>query len=209
MSAFDVTSDFLLIAGPTASGKSSLAIDIAKKANGTIINADSMQIYLDLPVLTACPSASDKAEVPHLLYQHLDGGMRCSVALWLELVRTAVAEARAKGRLPILVGGTGMYLQAALTGISPIPEVSDETQTSTQAELEAEGGASLKEKLSAVDPILGQRLEAGDSQRLVRALSVYRDTGRPPILLANPSWGRADKWQRYLFGSASRPAGCI
>lgn len=178
MSAFDIKSDFLLIAGPTASGKSSLALDIAKKANGTIINADSMQVYRDLPVLTACPSEDDKAVVPHRLYQCLDGATRCSVALWLKLVREAVAESRSAGRLPILVGGTGMYLQAALHGISPIPDVSDAIQSQTQAELEEMGGALLKATLSKVDPILGEKLEAGDSQRLVRALSVYRQTGR-------------------------------
>lgn len=179
MSAFTMEKDYLLIAGPTASGKSSLALDLAKKANGTIINADSMQIYRDLPVLTACPPVADLTEVPHLLYQHLDGSRRCSVALWLTLVAEAVEQVRNAGRLPILVGGTGMYLQAALNGISPIPEVSSEVQAATQAELDASGGAYMKAALCDVDPILGERLEAGDSQRLVRALAVYRQTGTP------------------------------
>ena len=179
MSALNVETHFLLIAGPTASGKSSLALDLAKKLNGTIINADSMQIYRDLPVLTACPGPEDLDVAPHLLYQHLDGGERCSVGHWLKLAAEAVAKTRSEKRFPILVGGTGMYLNAAINGISPIPDVSQKVQDEVQDEHNRLGGSALKDKLTEVDPILGARLEAGDTQRLVRALAVFRQTGKP------------------------------
>lgn len=179
MSALLAETHFLIIAGPTASGKSSLALDLAERENGVVINADSMQIYRDLPVLTACPSNSDVARVPHRLYQHLDGAKRCSVGHWLGLAADAVAAARAEGKLPILVGGTGLYLHAALNGISPIPDVAPDIQAKTQRDLAELGGAKMKEMLQAVDPILGARIQAGDSQRLVRALAVHRQSGKP------------------------------
>lgn len=179
MSALNAETHFLVIAGPTASGKSSLALDLAKKLNGTIINSDSMQIYQDLPILTASPSADDMAEVPHRLYQHIDGRMRCSVGHWLSLASEIAEKERSAGRLPIFVGGTGMYLQAALNGISPIPDVSDEIQAKVVQEHKELGGAHIKNLLAEVDPILGERLEAADSQRLVRALAVYRQTNEP------------------------------
>lgn len=169
----------LIIAGPTASGKSAVALMLAKKLNGAIINANSMQIYTDLPIVTACPSPADYAIVPHHLYQHIDGSVRCSVALWLKWAAQAVADVRAAGQVPILVGGTGMYLHAALHGISPIPEVSEAVHNQAQSDLDQHGGEAVKEMLTALDPILGDRLDAGDSQRLVRALGVVRETGTP------------------------------
>ena len=179
MSAISEDNKVLIIAGPTASGKSAVALMLAKKLNGAIINADSMQIYKDLPIVTACPSAADYAAAPHHLYQHMDGSVRCSVALWLKLAARAVAEVRAAGQMPILVGGTGMYLNAAIHGISPIPEVSDEVHQKAQSDLDTYGGAAVKEMLQSLDPVLADRLEAGDSQRLVRALGVARQTGTP------------------------------
>lgn len=169
---------YLMLAGPTAAGKSALAKEIALQTEGVIINADSMQLYRDLRVLTARPSSEDEALVPHRLYGVVDGGTRASVAHWLEMAGREVAEARAAGRLPILVGGTGMYLGAALDGIAPIPEVPDGIHRTLLAELAERGGAAMRVELAAHDPATAARLSDGDSQRLVRALGVHRATGR-------------------------------
>ena len=114
---------YLMIAGPTAAGKSGLAMALAESAGGVVINADSMQLYRDLRILTARPDAADEARVPHRLYGVLDGAERASVARWLQMAGDEVADARRKGRLPVIIGGTGMYLQAAINGIAAIPDV--------------------------------------------------------------------------------------
>ena len=116
-------SGIVLIAGPTASGKSALALDLAEVLGGTIINADSMQVYRELRILTARPGADEEARVPHKLYGVLSAAEPCSAALWRDLALDAIADARAEGRLPILVGGTGLYFRALLDGLAPVPEI--------------------------------------------------------------------------------------
>ena len=117
---------FAVLMGPTASGKSALAIDIACNQNGVIINADSMQVYADLNILTARPGPADLDRAPHRLYGIIDGAERCSVGRWRALARQEVEQVWDSGKLPILVGGTGMYMQAALSGISPIPDIAED-----------------------------------------------------------------------------------
>ena len=175
----DLKKTILAIAGPTASGKSALAMDIAQKYESVIINADSMQIYSDLSVLTARPDVDDMAQIPHALYGVMDGSKRCNVRLWLELARQAVEHARSQQRLPILVGGTGLYLNAARHGISDIPEVSEQLHQKAVTLYQQIGGRAFKEKLMQFDCDTATRLAEGDSQRLIRAMGVYWQTEQP------------------------------
>ena len=170
---------YLMIYGPTAAGKSAAALALAEQLGGTVINADSMQVYSDLRVVTARPGADDEARAPHCLYGIVDGRERASVASWLGLAAEVVHEARNAGSLPIIVGGTGMYLQAARDGIAPIPEVPEEINQACFDELAARGGAAFRAELSKVDEKTASRLFDRDSQRLVRAMGVVRATGRP------------------------------
>ena len=170
---------YVMIAGPTAAGKSGLAMALAEYLGGVVINADSMQLYRDLRILTARPEADDEARVPHQLYGVVDGAERASVARWLALAGEAVAAARQDGRIPIIIGGTGMYLKAALDGIAAIPEVGQDILDSCMATLSSQGGAAFRAALAKEDPVTAARLFDGDSQRLVRAMGVVRATGRP------------------------------
>ena len=170
---------YLMISGPTAAGKSGLALALAEQGRGVVINADAMQLYSDLRVVTARPDPQDEARGPHRLYGVIDGSKRASVAVWLAMVAGEVSSASADGRLPIIVGGTGMYLQAALDGIAPIPEVPEHIHATCLAELAENGGTVFRAELAKLDPASADRLFDGDSQRLVRAMSVVRATGRP------------------------------
>lgn len=170
---------YLMICGPTAAGKSALALALAERGNGVIINADSMQLYADLRVLTARPDEKDEARAPHRLYGVLDGASRASVASWLAMAGREVAAARAAGQLPILIGGTGLYFQAALQGLAPVPDVPADIHAACVAEYAERGGRLFRQALLELDPVLGAQLNAGDSQRLVRAMGVVRATGRP------------------------------
>lgn len=170
---------YVVIAGPTASGKSALALALAQRADGVIINADSMQLYDDLRQITARPTAGDEAAAPHRLYGVIDGGERASVATWMELGAEAMAEARSLGKLPIIVGGTGMYINAGLHGLAPIPVVPPEIHASAMAKLGEIGGAAFRQALAKRDPVIAARLADGDSQRLIRAMGVVEATGRP------------------------------
>jgi len=170
---------YLMICGPTAAGKSGLALALAEQCDGVVINADSMQLYRDLRVVTARPDAADEARACHRLYGVIDGAQRASVAAWLGLLADEVAAARAASRLPIIIGGTGMYLQAAREGLAPIPVVRDDIVQACQAELAEIGGAAFRAGLANLDPVTAARLFDGDSQRLVRAMGVVRATGRP------------------------------
>lgn len=170
---------YLMIAGPTAAGKSGLALALAQALNGVVINADSMQLYNDLRIVTARPGEDDEVRVPHRLYGSVDGGVRASVAWWLKHAAAAMDEARRRGRVPIIVGGTGMYLKAGLMGIAPIPDVPQEIHAAVRAQLSAQGGAVFRAELGKADPATANRLFDGDSQRLVRAMGVLRATGRP------------------------------
>ena len=170
---------YLMICGPTAAGKSGVALALAEQGGGVVINADSMQLYRDLRVVTARPDPQDEARAPHRLYGVVDGAERASVAAWLRMVAQEVGAAREVGRLPIIVGGTGMYLQAALEGIAPIPDVPTDIHASCVEELSEMGGAAFRAALAKLDPVTANRLFDGDSQRLVRAMGVVRATGRP------------------------------
>lgn len=168
----------IVLAGPTASGKSALGIAVAERVGGTIINADSMQVYRDLRVLTARPTDAEMAQVPHRLYGVLDGATHGTAAVWVGLARQAIAETIAEGRVPILLGGTGMYLRSLFEGLAEIPVIPDDIRAAARARLEAEGPAALHVALAADDPVTAAQLKAGDSQRLVRAWEVLQATGR-------------------------------
>ena len=170
---------FVMICGPTAAGKSALALALAERLGGVIINADSMQLYADLRVLTARPDDAEEVRAPHRLYGVIDGGERASVASWLAMAAHEVAMARKAGRLPILIGGTGLYFHAAMHGLAPVPEIPPDIHASCIADHAARGGAAFRKDLFKLDPALAAQLHDGDSQRLVRAMGVVRATGRP------------------------------
>ena len=177
MERFNKERDYIMIAGPTAGGKSAYALALAEALDGVIINADSMQVYSDLSVLTARPSPKDEARVEHRLYGEIDGAIRFSAGMWLEAARAHIQTIREKGKWPILVGGTGFYLRAAEEGLSAIPDVPDATRQRVIAEHREKGGQAMLAQLLAFDPEIASRLEAGDSQRIIRAVEVYRHTG--------------------------------
>jgi tRNA dimethylallyltransferase len=163
-----------IIAGPTASGKSALALALAEQTKGVIVNADSAQIYRDLPVLSAAPTAEERARAEHRLYGVLDGALPCSAAEWAATARREIADVHAQGRLPILVGGTGLYLRTLLEGIAPVPAIDTEVrQRVREAPLEEN-----RAKLETLDPDAAARLNPGDTTRINRALEVVLSTGR-------------------------------
>ena len=168
----------IIVAGPTASGKSALALAIASAFGGTIINADSMQVYRDLRVLSARPDDAALATAPHRLDGILDGAELCSAARWATLAHGEIAAAQAAGRLPIVVGGTGLYLRTLLHGIAAVPEIPEEIREAARARHRAIGGEAFRAELAALDPAAAARLPAGDGQRLVRAYEVVTATGR-------------------------------
>lgn len=168
----------VLIAGPTASGKSALAIEIARRKGGTIVNADSMQVYRDLRVLTARPTEAEEASVPHRLYGHVDGAVNHSVMRHAEEVAAVLAELREQGSLPVIVGGTGLYFKALTEGLSPIPPVPEEVRAAFRARAEGMETAALHEELGGRDPAMAQRLRPSDRLRIMRALEVVLATGR-------------------------------
>jgi tRNA dimethylallyltransferase len=168
----------VVIAGPTASGKSALALALAEALDGVVINADSMQVYRELSILTARPSAADCARVPHRLYGVLPAAERCSAGRWCELARGEIAAAAAAGRVPILVGGTGLYLRGLMQGLAPVPEVPAAVRAATTSRLERLGPAAFHEALARRDPVMAARLRPSDPQRLIRAWEVLEATGR-------------------------------
>lgn len=168
----------IVLVGPTASGKSAMALAAARKFDGTVINADSMQVYKDLSIVTARPTAEEEAEAPHMLYGILDGGEVCSAARWRNLAEEALSICEAQSRLPIFCGGTGFYIKALLEGLSPMPEVSPDVRTEVRAGLERLGSAGLHAWLGQEDPVMAARLNPSDGQRIARALEVKRSTGR-------------------------------
>lgn len=169
----------LFIAGPTASGKSALALDVADREEGVIINADSMQVYRDLSVLTACPSKAEQERAPHRLYGFMDGAEVCSAAYWAEAAMREVESAWSANKLPILVGGTGMYFKVLLDGIAKIPEIPERIRTGVREECAEHGSELLHAQLVELDPVTAERLAPGDSQRICRAVEVYRATDVP------------------------------
>jgi tRNA dimethylallyltransferase len=170
--------DTILIAGPTASGKSALALGLAGRLGGVVVNADSMQVYRDLRIITARPSPEDEAKVPHRLYGLVDAAENYSVGRWCTDVRGVLAEVRANGRLPILVGGTGLYFKALTQGLSAVPPTPLDVRSAVRARLETLGAAALHAELARRDPSMAVRLRPGDSMRIARALEVLEATGR-------------------------------
>ncbi len=168
----------LMIAGPTASGKSALAAAVAEAWDGTVINADSMQVYRELSLLTARPRGAELAAAPHRLYGVLSGAEACSAGRWRALAVAEVEAALAAGRLPILTGGTGLYLKAFAEGLNEIPEIPAAVRAAARAELAEMGKAAFHARLAERDPEMGRRLQPGDSQRLLRAWEVLTATGR-------------------------------
>jgi tRNA dimethylallyltransferase len=163
-----------LIAGPTASGKSALALALAEAGEGVIVNADSGQVYRDLPVLSAAPTPAELARAEHRLYGFLEGAIACSAADWAGAVRREIADIHAQARLPILVGGTGLYLRTLLDGIAPVPEIDPEVRRRVRE-------ASVEEnrtRLQQLDPEAAARLKPADRARIARALEVVLSTGR-------------------------------
>jgi tRNA dimethylallyltransferase len=174
MPAFDA----VLIAGPTASGKSALALRLAVDYGGAVINADAMQVYRELRVLSARPDADEERLAPHYLYGFVSAFEPFSVARWLEAAKGALDETRAKGLMPIVVGGTGLYFAALLQGLSPIPEIHASIRVEARQRLKERGNERFHAELAARDPVMGARLSPGDSQRLVRAWEVIEATGQ-------------------------------
>lgn len=166
-----------VICGPTASGKSSLALGLAERAGGSVINADSMQVYRGLDILTAQPGAAERRDVPHLLYGVLDPADVCSAGRWADMALGAIAETRAAGRVPILCGGTGLYLKALMEGIAPVPDIPAEIRAAVRERHAAVGTQALHAELLVRDP--GSRVRASDVQRTIRAMEVLEATGRP------------------------------
>jgi len=163
-----------LIAGPTASGKSALALRLAEATGGAVVNADSAQVYRDLPILSAAPSAEDRARAEHLLYGVLDGADPWSAADWANMAKREIARLHREDRLPILVGGTGLYLRTLLDGIAPVPAIDPGIRAQVRA-------ASVGENLAALaplDPIAAATLNPGDTTRIARALEVVKSTGK-------------------------------
>ena len=167
----------VLIAGPTASGKSGAGLELAGRLGGTIINADSMQVYRELRLLTARPSEADEARVPHRLYGTVPAADGYSVGRWLGDAGSAIAEAHAEGRLPILVGGTGLYFKALTEGLAQVPDIPAEIRSYWRERSEQLGRDALHAELAARDPTMAARLGPADPQRIVRALEVIDATG--------------------------------
>jgi tRNA dimethylallyltransferase len=163
-----------LIAGPTASGKSAFALALAEKTGGVIVNADSAQIYRDVPILSAAPSAEERARAEHRLYAMRDGAEPCSAADWAELAKAEIADIHGSGRLPILVGGTGLYLRTLLEGIAPVPPI----ERTVRERVRAESVEQNRAELERLDPDAAARLNPADTTRIARALEVVLSTGR-------------------------------
>jgi tRNA dimethylallyltransferase len=168
----------LLIAGPTASGKSALAVALAEALDGVVINTDSMQVYRDLRVLTARPTPEDEARVPHRLYGHRDAAQNCSAGVWVADAAAALAEVRQARRLPIFTGGTGLYFKALTRGLSAVPPTPPELREAVRARLVRDGVAALHAELARRDPVTAARLTRRDQSRIARALEVVEATGR-------------------------------
>jgi tRNA dimethylallyltransferase len=171
----------ILIAGPTASGKSALALALAARVGGALINADSMQVYGDFRVLTARPTAADEARIPHRLYGHVDAAENYSVGRWLADAARALAEVEGAGRRPIFVGGTGLYFRALTRGLSSMPPVPEAVRATVRAEAEGIAPPALHARLAARDAKTAAALRPSDRQRIIRALEIFAATGRPLV----------------------------
>mgnify|MGYP003646511146 FL=1 len=174
-----------LVVGPTASGKSALALEIAKKQPSVIINADSAQVYSDLAILSARPTEQEMEGIEHQLFGYIDGSEACSAARWAHDAKAAIAQAHDRGLLPVLVGGTGLYVRILLEGIAPVPEIDPAIRQDIRKLETLEAYRALQH----LDPVAAERLHAADTTRIQRALEVVRSTGRP-----------LDHWQQQKVG---------
>jgi tRNA dimethylallyltransferase len=168
----------VLIAGPTASGKSALALELAQATGGVIINADSMQVYRDLRVITARPTLEEESRVPHRLYGHIDAAVNFSAGSWVADAARVLAEARTQNRMAIFVGGSGLYFKALTRGLSAVPPIPAGVRESVRARLERDGVEALHAELAQCDPASAERLKPRDRTRIARALEVVEATGR-------------------------------
>ncbi|MEJ6847306.1 tRNA (adenosine(37)-N6)-dimethylallyltransferase MiaA [Sinorhizobium fredii] len=171
--------DAILITGPTASGKSALAVALAERHGGVVVNADSMQVYDTLKVLTARPDEADMGGIEHFLYGHVTAGRLYSTGVWLRDAEALVVKLRGEGRLPVFVGGTGLYFKALTGGLSEMPAIPAKIREALRERLKAEGAAALYTELERRDPQTAEQLQPGDGQRIVRALEVVETTGKP------------------------------
>jgi len=178
MSSHPESNNAVLIAGPTASGKSALALELAAATGGVIINADSMQVYRDLKVITARPTTEEEARVPHRLYGEVDAAINFSAGAWVAEAAMILAEARAQNRLPIFTGGSGLYFKALTRGLSAVPPISAAIREGVRAQLERDGVEALHAELAQRDPASAERLKPRDRTRIARALEVVEATGR-------------------------------
>lgn len=188
--------DIYLIGGPTASGKTALALDIARRENGVVINADAMQIYAGLPLLTAQPTAAEKAEIPQELFEVFAPSERSSAGRWLSLAEAAIARAVQAGKTPMVVGGTGLYFKALLEGLADIPQIPASAHEESAALYDRLGHDSFREKLAAIDPESATKIKPNDRQRLIRSYEVAAYTGKT-----------LGEWQRRGQGSGVRIQG--
>jgi tRNA dimethylallyltransferase len=172
------SSKAVLIAGPTASGKSALALELALDVGGIVINADSMQVYRDLRIITARPTEDEETRVPHRLYGHVDAAVNFSAGAWVADAATVLEDAKAEGRLPIFIGGTGLYFKALTAGLSVVPPIPAEVREDVRARLERNGVEALHAELARRDPRAAERLNLRDRTRIARALEVVEATGR-------------------------------
>lgn len=170
----------VVVAGPTASGKSALALALGRAFGGTVVNADSMQVYRELPVLSAAPGAAERAAAPHALYGVLSASEPCSAGRWRAMALDAIAHAHAAGRLPILAGGTGLYLKALMEGLADIPPVPRAVHAASRARMDELGPEAFHRALAVRDPVTAASLSPSDRQRLIRAWDVLETTGRSP-----------------------------
>lgn len=169
----------VLIAGPTASGKSALALELAEHFGGVVVNADSMQVYRDLRIITARPTPEEEVRTTHRLYGFVDAAENYSVGRWCRDVEEALKEARSQGRMPILVGGTGLYFKALTTGLAAVPPIPADIRAEVRSRLQREGSPALHVELARLDPATAKRVTINDRSRIARALEVVLATGRP------------------------------
>jgi tRNA dimethylallyltransferase len=186
----------ILIAGPTASGKSQLAVAVARERGGVVINSDSMQVYRELSVLTARPDAEDEAAAPHLLYGTIPAATRYSVGAWLSDARRALQSARKEGRLAIVVGGTGLYFKALTEGLAAVPPIPAEVRDRIRAETEGLSAPELHARLPADD---ARQVRVSDRMRILRALEVFEATGR-----SLTRWQEAEQLPPLIDAGAAR-----
>ena len=168
----------MLIAGPTASGKSALALELVQKTGGIVINTDSMQVYRDLRVITARPTPEEEAVVPHRLYGHVDAAVNFSAGAWVNDAAAVLTQARAENRLAIFAGGSGLYFKALTRGLSAVPPIAPDVREAVRARLERDGVEALHAELAQRDPPAAERLKPRDRTRIARALEVIEATGR-------------------------------